>query len=393
MHSNRRPLWRRVAPVGILTALALTACADNAPQDTFKPESPLARKIHDLISPIMIVAGVIFVIVYALIAVCVIKFRRKGDDDVPKQVHGSTPAEIGWTIAPAVLMATIGVFSTSMIFTVAEEPKDPYEITVIGHQWWWEYRYPAPGETRLNTILRNETVVDEATGASRVVANVVHERGKDGAVDGEAAPVIVTANELHIPADRPVRLRVTSADVIHSYWPPRLNGKIDAVPGRINSLTLEAESKQFEPGKTSKTYLGQCAEFCATSHANMRLTVVAQTQEEFDKWLANQAKPPVNPATGSEAEAGKALFEGSAGCAACHWMDPGKRNDAAKIGPNLAHFGTRATFAGATMKTDTRSLTAWLRNPAAVKPGSKMVIRKLSEDEIAKLVAYLESLK
>lgn len=379
MHPSRRRSWRArlrpAAPIALAT-LFLTACAGNAPQDTLDPDGPYARKVDNLIRPVFIVAGIVFILVYAIVAVCVIKFRRRSEDDVPKQVHGSTPLEIGWTIAPAVLLGTIGILSVGPVFDLARDPKGAYEIAVIGHQWWWEYQYPVKGDTlnaRLGTV-----VVGEGDKAKTVANQLL--------VDGD---VVVTAGELHIPAGRPVRLQITSADVIHSFWPPRLAGKIDAVPGHINELSVEADMDDV-----GKTFLGQCAEFCGTSHANMRLKVIVHSPADFRSWLDNQKSPAKKAAAGTDAALGEALFAGGAGCAACHFLDSSKPNDAAHTGPNLSHVGIRTSFAGAMFTFDEANLRAWLHDPQGRKPGNKMKLPvTLTEDQITQLVAYLRSLK
>lgn len=377
MHSSRRRSWRarllRGAPLA-LAALLLSACASNAPQDVLDPDGPEARKLDNLINPVFIVAGVIFVLVYALVAFCVLKFRRRSEADVPKQVHGSTAAEIGWTIAPAVLMAVVGIFSVGAVLDLAEDPPGALEIAVVGHQWWWEYQYPAEGSV-LNPRLVQRPIPEGEKPKPKVLA-----------VDGD---VVVTAGELHIPSQRPVKLYVTSVDVIHSFWPPRLAGKIDAVPGHLTQLNIKADKDD-----EGKTFLGQCAEFCGTSHANMRLKVMVHSAADFQKWLDNQKKPALKAAAGTDAAAGEALFVGGAGCAACHFIDSSKPNDDVHIGPNLAHVGLRTSFAGAMFPFDEANLRAWLHNPQDRKPGNKMILPvTLSEDQITQLVAYLKSLK
>lgn len=380
MPSPRRPRWRVFAPLALST-LALAACGpfdEKAPQSTLYPDGPQTRSIHSIAKPVYLIAVGIGVFVYALVAYCIVKFRRKGDDDVPVQVHGNTAMEIGWTIAPAMLLAVVGVFSVGKIFQIAEEPKDAYNIIVVGHQWWWEYRYPTPGQSTLTPRL---VTAEDPMEKGRLVANVLEQPEK----------VVVTANELHVPAGKTVRLIITSQDVMHNYWVPKLAGKIYAIPGKLNRLTLRTDADD-----AGKLIYGQCAEFCGTSHANMRFKVQVDSPADFDAWLANQAGPVVK-ATGDPntdlVAAGEAIFNGSGGCTACHWVESDKVNDAAKIGPNLTHVGSRKHFAGAIAELDARNLKAWLRNPQEFKPGSKMVIRKLKEDEVTKLVAYIQSLK
>lgn len=374
---------RRLAvPALAISALVLSAC-EKHPQSTLDGEGPQSRAINSLAIPVYWIALGVGVFVYALVFLFIVKYRRRSEDQIPKQVHGNTPAEIAWTAAPAILLAVIGVFSVGKVFKLAEEPKDALDITVVGHQWWWEYQYPQPGQTEMNPrlITVDDPLDIEAAKAEgrepRKIANVVEQDG----------PVVSTANELHIPAGKKVRLHITSGDVMHNYWVPKLAGKVYSIPGRMNKLTIAADADD-----AGKLIYGQCAEFCGVSHANMRFKVKVDSPAEFDAWLKKIAGP-AKVSTDPLAEEGAKLFNGGGGCTACHWAEPDKVNNAAKIGPNLTHFAIREHFAGATMENNTRNLTAWLRNPQAVKPGSKMVIRKLSDDEIEKLVAYLQSLK
>ena len=383
-HARRvRNFPRRLAvPALVFGGFALSACAES-PQSTLDVEGPQARAVNSLAIPVFWIAVGIGIVVYAIIMFCVVRFRRKGEDHVPKQVHGNTPAEIAWTAAPAVLLAVVGVLSVGKIFELAETPKDALDITVIGHQWWWEYQYPQPGETKLNPRL--------VTGDDPLDVDAAKEEGREprkiAGLIGQDGPVISTAGVLHIPAGKKVVLHITSKDVMHNYWIPKLAGKIYSIPGRINKLTIEAD-----PDDAGKTIYGQCAEFCGVSHANMRFKVQVDSPADFVKWQESVASPAKKPTT-EAALAGETLFNGGAGCNACHYVEPDKVNEGAKIGPNLTHFAARGTFAGAIAENNTRNLTAWLRNPQAFKPGSRMVIRKLTDDEIEKLVAYLQSLK
>ena len=324
-----------------LVALLVGACAgrDDLPQDTFDAEGPVARQLDRLVDPVFLVAGFVFVLVNGLILYAVVKFRRRSDDDAPKQVHGNAKLELGWTIAPAVVLAVIGIFTLGTIVDINKKAEaGSLEVVVVGHQWWWEFRYP-----------------------------------------GEK---VVTANELHIPTGRQVALSLESVDVIHSFWPPKLAGKLDVVPGRTNHMTLEAD----EPG----VYFGQCAEFCGFSHANMLLRVVAHDPADFDEWVAaNSAVPEsVTELTGEAAE-GAALFR-SKGCASCHTVEG---YAAGTLGPNLTHLHQRDVFAGAMFELDERNLRKWLRDPPGEKPGSLMPNLDLSEDDITRLIAYLDTLK
>ena len=333
-----RPLRRGFVAV-LPLLLVLAACAQNAPQDTLEPKGPAARQIDNLINPVFWIAGVVFVLVQGLAIYAVIKYRHRDDAPEPVQVHGNTKLELTWTIIPALILLGISVPTIITIFDLSRTPKNAVNVTVIGHQFWWEYRYDDFG--------------------------------------------IVTANELYMPTDRPVAITLDGAedDVIHSFWIPPLGGKQDIVPGRINTMWVQAD----EPG----TYLGQCTVYCGLSHANMRNRAIAIPPAEFDAWVANQKLPAREPAAGTEAREGHDLFTAK-GCAGCHTIQ-GLSTGA--TGPNLTHFASRGTFAGSMFDNTPGSLRRWLADPPAVKPGSKMPNLGLTDDEIAKLIAYLETLQ
>jgi cytochrome c oxidase subunit 2 len=252
-----RPGVRRLTVLLVGLALVAAACASDAPQDSLDPAGPDARTIDNLFGPVMVAALVVLVVVQALVVYAILKFRRRpdqaeGPEEVPAQVHGNTRLEIGWTILPALILAVVAIFTVPVIFDLDEEPKDALTVDVVGQKYWWAYRYP-------------------------------EQEHMDG-------PEFTTANELHIPAGQEVLLRLTSEDVIHSFWAPRLNGKRDVVPGREQTWKLEAD----EPG----VYSGQCAEFCGTSHANMRLKVVAHDEQGWQDWLDDQQRPAEEPQSG-----------------------------------------------------------------------------------------------
>ena len=336
--------WRRRGLTLALVALALllTACGDKElPQDALDPEGPYARQVHDLAKPVFIIAGLVFVLVQGLVIYSAVKFRRRSDDEAPVQVHGNARMELTWTVIPAAVLAVVGVLTVGNIVDLDREPTgaDVVKVNVIGHQWWWEFEYPD------------------------------HE--------------VVTANEMHIPVGVPVAVSLTSVDVIHSFWPPKLAGKLDTIPNRNNHLTLEAD----KPG----IYYGQCAEFCGLSHADMRLRVVAHEPAEFEEWLASNAEEAELPTeeTDPEASAGAALFR-QKGCASCHSV---KGYAKGELGPDLTHLQQRKVFAGAVFDLNPKNLRAWLRNPPEEKPGSLMPNLNLTEEEITDLIAYLETLK
>ena len=351
MTSPRR--LRRAGQVVLALALMLVVagCASDAPQDSLKPAGSYARDIDNLFKPVFYIAVAVFVFVEGIILIAVIRFRRRhddNDDEFPEQIHGNTRLEIGWTIVPALLLLGVGFATVPLIFDLNEKPKNAMEVTVTGQKYWWAYEYP--------------------------------EQSKFG-----IEQTISTANELHIPVDTKVYLTLKSKDVIHSFWAPRLNGKRDVVPGRVHHWSLEAD----EAG----AYTGQCGEFCGTSHANMRLKVVAHDPADWDKWVATMQTPVAEPDAGMAAE-GFALFQ-QKGCSGCHqvdgaWEEVSEENPPA---PNLTKLFTRDCFAGCIYDlTNRNELEAWLRDPQR-KAGSLMVIGQLSEDEIDRLVAYLQTLR
>jgi cytochrome c oxidase subunit 2 len=398
----------RIAKVTALATgalLFLSGCAmsldGDTPQTTLDPQGPKADTIHNLVVPVFIVAGIVFVAVMAGALYTVIRFRAKDDDDFdefPEQLHGNFKLEIGWTILPAVVLLIVAVFTVSTIFDLARKPPaEALTVEVIGQQWWWEYRY---------------------------------EFDVDG--DGEDDQII-TANDLVIPTDREIALRIKSNDVIHSWWAPALNGKKDAVPGRVHPLTINSP----DPGE----FIGQCTEFCGLSHAEMRIKVIALEPDEFQGWAEKQIVP-FSASADASAYAGFTAFASQ--CTTCHIIDgmtdpsdkvaatpfeyPDVINQVAGNAPNLTKFMSRTTFAGA--KFDLRlpteecealgvdwastdegieqclnreQLEAWLRNAPAEKamyageapsPESRgMPNFNLTEDQIDDLVAFLITLQ
>ena len=357
-----------------LAALAVVAaaCAPNATQSSLEPQGSNARTIDALFWPVLWIAAAVFVLVEGLIVYFLFKYRhRAGRDRIPPQIHGNTKLEIGWTILPALVLVGVAVPTVATIFELARKPTGPevVNVTVIGHQWWWEFRYTDP-----------ELQV------------------------AEGVP-LTTANQLYVPAQRPVYLSLecdpdTQAGigraVIHSYWIPELFGKQDCIPGHVNHISFSAD----QPG----SYEGACFEFCGLSHANMRTRVEALGEAEFSTWVEGQKQDAVTPPAGSAAEQGMNLFlngtfaEGGV-CIQCHAIQgpttAGSEAAAAGLGgPNLTHFASRDCFAGCMFENrDTEQLAAWLRSPPAEKPGSFMPDYALTEPQIDALVAYLEQLK
>ncbi len=383
---------------GLSGALFLASCAKNAPQDTWQPKGENAQKIDDLQKPVFAIAGVVGLIVLVAVAIVIFRFKDRGQP-IPHQTHGKPVFEITMTVIPALILAGVGVFTARTVFDLAKTDDTEMIINVTGQQWWWEYDYPVQ--------------------------------------DGISAPII-SSGQLVIPVGTKVLLRETSRDVIHSYWIPALNGKRDAVPGRVHTLRLEAD----EPG----IYAGQCTEFCGLSHANMRMEAVALSKEDFAKWVDAQLAAYQSPTEGLAKE-GEAVF--IAQCSRCHQVnglenangDPiisaPEENVLAGAAPNLTKFMSRNTFAGATWdllnKTcrdnvwnatseefgakylagvsaeclNVADLRDWLRNAPAKKPmyadptkladtgglTRGMPNLNLTEDDIDKLMAYLLTLK
>lgn len=332
--------WRRL-PIWAAPALVLAACSGSGPQTSLDPAGPIAEKIDGLWLLVFWIAVVVFVLVEAALVYSIVRFReRPNSDRRPKQLHGNTRLEIIWTIIPTLLLAGLTVPTLQTLFEIRAVPEGPEVVTiqVVGHQWWWEFQYP----------------------------------------EG-----FTTANELHIPADTPVNLEMTSVDVIHSFWVPKLNGKRDVVPGRMTNLTLEA----YEPTPPGEPHPGQCAEFCGLAHADMRFKVFVDSAEDYEAWVAQQMTPATVPTEGIAAQ-GYDTF--TAVCVACHnatvigedgnpeVLGPvGYVNGVfADLAPDLTHFGERITFGAGTFDTPWAEgatedhLRQWLADPSSIKPMS-----------------------
>ncbi len=320
--------------------LAVAGCGGPFPQTTLAPRSDLGVTVDNLFTDIFWWAVVVFAIVEGLLLFVIIRYRARPGGGKPSKLHGHTALEIGWTLAPALILVFIAVPTMRTIFaTAARAPEGAVRVEVIGHQWWWEFRYPELG--------------------------------------------VVTANELHLPRGKPVQLEMTSADVIHSFWAPGLGGKRDLTPGRITRIAFTPDSL----GEVS----GQCAEFCGASHANMRLRVFVQSDSDFALWVARQKTDAAVPPKGSLAERGQDLFTHGA-CIACHTI-AGVPQARGIVGPNLTHVGSRMMLAGATLPNTEEWLRRWITNAPGLKPGSLMPAMPLPDDQVAALVAYLQSLQ
>jgi len=328
---------RQLLRIGRWAALILPGgCSLDLPMTTAVARSDLAREILSVYQVLVWVALGIATLVSVVLIYVLVRFRERPGAPLPRQTRGHTLLEIAWTVAPALVLLVIAIPTIQVIFTTqgAARP-DALPVLVVGRQWWWEFQYPTLG--------------------------------------------VVTANELHLPAGRRIVLQLEGEDVIHSFWVPLLGGKRDVVPGRRNLLTLTADA----PGE----YWGQCAEFCGASHANMRLRVIVDPPEAFEAWLLAQRVPAAEP-TGVAAE-GKAIYARSA-CVGCHVI---RGLSAGTLGPDLTHFGSRSTVAAGLYPNTVEHVTAWLKDPPALKPGVKMPRLGLTDEQARAVATYLLSLK
>lgn len=338
MHDAVPPHRRHLIYLCALVGLAsLAACAGPFPQSTLSPTSDFGHSIDHLFRGIFWWAVGVFIVVEGILLFSIVRFRQREGAPAPVQHHGHTTLEIAWTLAPALILVFIAVPTVRTIFSTAVIPPDALKVQVIGHQWWWEYRYPDLG--------------------------------------------IVTANEMHVPVGRPVAVDITSNDVIHAWWTPKLGGKRDAIPNHHNTIEFTADSVG--------EYMGQCVEFCGASHANMRLRTFVDTDSAFQAWVTTQKTVPAAPAKGSPEEAGRAAFM-KYGCIACHTV---AGFSAGPIGPNLTHVGSRTMIAGSTMMNTEQHLRDWIGNPPGMKPGSMMPNMHVSAADLSSLITYLQSLK
>jgi cytochrome c oxidase subunit 2 len=333
----------------VLFALGLACRADAVASEPlrlpsiFDPVSPPAQAVYELSLLIVAVCAGIFLVVGGLLAYAIVRYRRPADDDgrEPPQVYGSNQIELAWTVLPLLIVFTLLLVTTRTIIAVQNAPPPPaaVQVQVIGHQWWWEFRYPEHG--------------------------------------------IVTANELHVPVSdaatrRPTYLALESADVIHSFWVPQLAGKTDLIPNRANRMWIEP----LEPG----LYIGQCAEYCGTQHAKMLLRVIAHEPAEFDRWVASQQQAA---ASVPDATAGRAVFEQTA-CINCHRI-AGTVADG-RFGPDLTHLMSRATLGAGAARNTADNLRRWVHDPQTLKPGCNMPAMNLTEAELDAVVGYLATL-
>ncbi|MDT8340787.1 MAG: cytochrome c oxidase subunit II [Longimicrobiales bacterium] len=340
---------------GLLGLVLLAGCAGEYPQSSIAPTTDFADTIQGLYVTIFWWSMVILAVVWVVLAYILVKFRARPDSPEPRQIHGHLGMEIAWTIGPALIVVAIAIPTIQAVFSTQEVPEGAMTVEVIGHQYWWEFRYPEQGG-------------------------------------------VVTANELHLPVGRPVSLRLHSDDVIHSFWVPQLGGKRDANPLRAVPEGQEARYNWIHfTARETGTFMGQCAEFCGDSHSLMGVRVMVESQEEFDAWIEDlrggHATPaaapagvpedaaegaaatgadPVGTAAGSPED--PALVEGRnlflANCSACHAING--VSEAGVIGPNLTLLGRRTTLAAGMLENNVDNLVRWISDPRSVKPGALM---------------------
>lgn len=355
-----------IVAAGPVLALSEPAWAQPGPQNWLYPAGIVAKMQLQLFKLTLWLMVGIFVVVSSILVYTLWRFRARGhqvpvpassaahgeaaattesggaaSQDIPPQFDNNHTLEIIWTAIPVLILLVMAVSTVRINYSLAAPPpEDPLEVRVVAHQWWWEFEYPELG--------------------------------------------IVTANDLHIPVGKPVQITLESGDVIHKFWVPRLAGKLDAIPGRVNQKWLQADEEGV--------FYGQCAELCGASHALMRFRVVAHSPEDFDRWVASWGQPP-NAEASSDPEAfqrGQQLFMAK-GCNACHTI----QGTAAvgTVGPNLTGFGQRLTVAAGIMDNTRENLARWLSDPPAVKPGSLMPNLGLTRQEVDDLVTFLHGLR
>ncbi len=318
----------------------------GGPTSIFSPAGTPAHSIFGLSMLVLGITAGIFVVVGGLLLYALLRFRYRPSDpsaaQEPAQIYGSNQIELSWTVIPILLVFMLFLATARVIFSTehARKPAQALDVTVIGHQFWWEYRYPGLG--------------------------------------------IVTANELHIPVSdkknpTPTYLTMSSADTDHSFWVPRLAGKMDLIPNKINTMWIDPQ----EPG----LYLGQCAQYCGAQHAKMLLRVYADTPEEFADWVIHQKQ--LSTAAAHPAE-GEAVFQHNA-CISCHTVAGTVATG--RFGPDLTHLASRATIASGSVQATPENIRAFVDNPAHFKPGALMPPMHLNEHDLDAVTAYLVTLK
>jgi cytochrome c oxidase subunit 2 len=319
--------------VGLLF-LALPEIATAAPS-VLRPATPQAEEIKSLAIYLFVLSAVILLGVEAVLLYSIVRFRNRPEDEV-RQTHGNNTIEAVWTLIPVVLIIIIFTMTVRTMDSL-ELPGGDVELDVVGHQWWWEVRYPEQQ--------------------------------------------FATANEIHVPEGREVAVRLTSADVIHSFWVPQIGGKTDLVPGHVNRTSFLAAT----PG----TYLGECAEFCGLQHARMRFFLIVESAADFSAWITHQQEDATEPANDA-AVRGQQVFLTSS-CIGCHTVRG--TSAAGIVGPDLTHLAGRLSIGAGTLDYSAENLRRWLEDPQEIKPGNLMPTPELDPQALDDLVAYLDGLE
>jgi len=327
---TRSPRRQRLVSLIALAGLILmTGCGSAFP--TFRPVSSQGKIIVHQFVVVLILSAVVFLIVFGVLGWVLLHYRGQEGDDEPSQTAGNKTLEIIWTSIPIVMLIGLFVYSAFTMKSVDATDSSALQINVIGHQWWWEYQYPSLG--------------------------------------------IDTASELHLPVGQPVQLNITGADVIHSFWVPDLGWKMDAIPGKNNTMSLNLTK--------AGTFDGSCAEFCGSEHAWMRIRVIAQTQSDFNNWTKMMRSPSPQPMSALEKQ-GQQIFNSST-CVNCHVFS--------RVGPSLTHLGSRQWLGSGVMDNTSENLANWIMNVQNIKPGALMPDFHYSPEQLDALVAYLEGQK
>ncbi len=335
----------RIRKLAFLVLAILVWASTSSAQDSFSQPSllnPAAEPAAGILDFGLLVIWIclgIFIVVFGALVFTLIQFRAKpGDEEKePPQVYGSEQLELAWTIIPILIVIVLGLITAGRIFVLqkTEPPPESLAIRIVGHQWWWELQYE----------------------------------------DYD----FITANELHLPVNQVAFLDLESQDVIHSFWVPQLSGKTDLVPNRVNHMWIE-------PHETG-LFVGQCAEYCGTQHAHMLLRVFVHTEEDFEKWVADQKKEARRVAS---VQAGRETFEQTA-CINCHTVRG--VTEIGQFGPDLTHLMSRTTIGAGAAANDRENLITWITDPDHFKPGARMPAMKLDESEIRQVADYLMTLK
>jgi cytochrome c oxidase subunit 2 len=302
------------------------------------PQSPQARVIFNLGIISTVVFVLIFVIVAGAIVYAILRFRARAGEPDPKQIPGNRKVEIAWTIIPFLIVIFLLVMTLSAMNRADPPPAPSPDLVITGHQFWWQADYPASG--------------------------------------------VVTANEIHIPAGKPLSVRLESKDVLHEFWVPKLTRKMSNVPGQPNHIWLQAD----KPG----TYIGQCSEFCGTQHAWMRIVVVAEEPSQFEQWQQTQLRPAQAPTNGARAR-GLELFRTST-CINCHAIN-GVAGANSRVAPDLTHVGSRRQLAAGILENTPANMRSWLKSPQHIKPGALMPDFSFTDEQLDQLSEYLSALR